>query len=219
MFSLAVGVVLEAALSPDRGKGTGETGLLRTLADRFAPGDVLLGGRYFSGSWDIAFWQPRGVDLVVSNSKSRRSDFRRGRRCGPEDHLITWRRTARSDWLTPAEAAAWPETLTLWELRIRVGAPGFRTQVLVVITTLLDPAAYPAAAIWELYRRRWQAELNLRSLKSELGIEHLRCKSPTMVRKEFALALTAYNALRGLSADVSAATPRTRRARSGRQGR
>lgn len=208
VFSLAVGVVLEAALSPYRGKGTGETGLLRALADRFVRGDVLLGDRYFSGYWDFAFWQARGVDLVVSNSQSRRSDFRRGRRCGPDDHLITWRRTARPDWLTPAEAAAWPQALTLRELRIRVGVPGFRTQVLVVVTTLRDPAAFPAAAIRELYRRRWQAELNLRSLKSELGLEHLRCKTPTMVRKEFALALTAYNALRGLSADVAAATPR-----------
>ncbi len=208
VFSLAVGVVLEAVLAPYRGKGTGETGMLRGLADRFAPGDILLGDRYFSGYWDLAFWQARGVDWVVSNSKSRRSDFRRGRRLGPDDHLITWRRTARPDWLTAEAAAALPQELTLRELRIRVSQPGFRTRVLQVITTLLDPVAYPAEAIRDLYRRRWQAELNLRNLKSALGIAHLRCQTPAMIRKEFALALTAYNALRSLSAEAAATAPR-----------
>lgn len=196
VFSFAVGTVLEAALRPYQGKGTGETGMLRELADRFEPGDVLLGDRYFCGYWDIAFWLQRGVDTVARNSACRKSDFRSGVRLGKDDHLIEWKRTARPDWVTPEMARAFPDTLTLRETRVRIVQRGFRTRAVIVITTLLDPVAFPAEALAELYRCRWDAELNLRSLKTEMGLEQLRCKSPEMVRKELALALTAYNVVR-----------------------
>lgn len=196
VFSFAVGTVLEAAIRPYQGKGTGETGMLRELADRFEPGDILLEDRYFSGYWDVAFWLQRGVDTVVRNSASRKVDFRSGTRLGKDDHLVEWKRTARPDWVTPETAREFPDTLTLRETRVRVVQRGFRTREVIVVTTLWDPIAYPAAALAELYRCRWDAELNLRSLKTEMGLEQLRCKSPEMVRKELALALTAYNVVR-----------------------
>src|SRR5262249_52126570 len=89
-----------------------------------------------------------------------------------------------------------PETLLLREVRVRVVQRGFRTKVLVVVTTLLDPAAAPAADIAELYRARWQAELDLRSLKVTLDMDVLRCQSPAMVRKEIWAHLLAYNLIR-----------------------
>jgi hypothetical protein len=205
VFSLAVGTVLEAAIRPYQGKGTGETGMLRSLAGSpaLAAGDVLLGDRYFAGFWDIACWQRQGLDLVTRLPKSRVVDFRTGQRLGPDDRLITWPKTARPDWLTPAEARLFPDTLILRAVRVRVAQPGFRTRVLIVLTTLLDPVAYPASAVAELYRRRWQAELNLRSLKTHLGMEQLRTKHPETVRKEFAMHLTAYNCVRRLGAEAA----------------
>lgn len=73
--------------------------------------------------------------------------------------------------------------------RVGVQQKGFRTQVLVVVTTLLDAQQYPAREIAALFRRRWQAELNLRSLNIVLQMDHLRCKSPERVRNEFLMHL------------------------------
>lgn len=198
VFALATGAVLEATLRPYQGKGNGENGMLRDLAERFAAGTVLLGDRYFSGFWDLAFWQARGVDLVTRLPVSRRSDFRRGVRLGPGDHQVRWRRTPRPAWLTAEQATAWPAELTLREVRVRVATPGFRTRVVIVVTTLLDARRYSAHHLAELYRRRWQAELNFRSLKTQLGMEQLRTKQPASVRKEFAMHLLAYNVVRGV---------------------
>jgi IS4 transposase len=88
--------------------------------------------------------------------------------------------------------------LTLREVRVVVRQKGFRTKELVVITTLLDAESYPAAEIAALYRRRWQAELHLRSLKIVLQMDHLRCKTPHRVRNEFYMHLVAYNLIRQL---------------------
>jgi hypothetical protein len=196
LFSFAVACVIDGLLRPYKGKGTGETAMLRDLAGHFQPGDILLGDRYFSGYWDIAFWQRRKVDVVTRLSNNRKADFRRGRRLGRDDHVISWQRSARPEWITPPEAEDYPEELVLREVRVRLERPGFRAEVIIVVTTLLDAEAYPASAIAELYRRRWQAELQLRDLKTQMGMEQLTTKSPAMVRKEFAMYLLAYNCVR-----------------------
>jgi len=203
LFSLAVGGVLDGVLSPYQGKGTGETAMLRTLADHFEPDDVLLGDRYFSGFWDMAWWQQRGVDVVSRLSNGRRCDFRRGRRLGPDDHIVEWKRTAQPDWLSADAAADYPARLEIREVRVRVAVPGFRVKHVIVVTTLLDAERYPAAALADLYRRRWQAELHLRSLKTQMRMEHLVTKSPDMIRKEFAMHLLAYNCVRRVMVEAA----------------
>lgn len=205
VFSLAVGTVLEAALRPYQGKGTGETGMLRELAGSpmLSQGDILLGDRYFAGYYDIAYWLARGVDVVSRLPKSRSVDFRKVTRLGRDDGLINWDKTQRPDWLSRDQADAMPEVLTLRAVRVRITRRGFRTRVVIVITTLLDPEIYPAAQLRELYRRRWQAELNLRSLKTHMQMEQLRTKSPDMIRKEFAMHLIAYNCVRRLAAEAA----------------
>ena len=51
-----------------------------------------------------------------------------------------------------------------------------------------------------MYRQRWHAELDLRSIKIALGMDVLRCKTPEMVRKEIGMTLAAYNVIRALMA-------------------
>src|SRR5690606_17907798 len=138
IFSLAVGTVLDAALRPYQGKGTGETGMLRELAHVFAEGDVLLGDRYFAGYWDIAFWLKRGVDVVSRCPASRQFDYRKGRRLGPNDYVMTWHKTQRPDWVSPAEAGDYPDEISIRFVKVRVAQRGFRVQEILVITTLLD---------------------------------------------------------------------------------
>jgi len=203
VFSLAVGTVLDAAIGKYEGKQTGENSLFRTLHDVLTEGDVALADRYFSGWFDIALLLDRGVDVVVRKHQARRTDFRTGKRLGKDDHLVVWRKPARPKWMSAEQYAELPAQLTLREVRIRVAEKGFRTRSLVVVTTLVDAEAYPPEAIALLYRQRWHAELYLRSLKTVLQMDHLRCKTPERVRNEFYTHLLGYNLLRGVMATAA----------------
>jgi hypothetical protein len=187
VFCLATGAALDAAL-------------LRQLAEAFEPGDVVLGDRSFGSFYELALWRARGVDAVVRLHQARRPDFRAGRRLGPKDHVIVWGRPDRPEWLDDATYAALPRALAVREVAVRVAQPGFRARRLVVVTTLLDAGAYPAAALAALYRARWHAELDLRSSKGTLGMAVLRCQTPAVVRKEFWMHLLAYNLIRAVIA-------------------
>jgi hypothetical protein len=200
VFCLATGAALDAALGRYRGKRAGEAALLRQLAEAFEPGDVVLGDRSFGSFHELALWRTRGVDAVVRLHQARRPDFRTGRRLGPKDHVVAWDRTDRPGWLDEATDASLPRTLMVREVEVRVAQPGFRTRRLVVVTTLLDADAYPVAALAALYRARWHAELDLRSLKDALGLDVLRCQSPDLVCKEFWMHLLAYNLIRAVMA-------------------
>jgi hypothetical protein len=200
VFSLAVGTVLDAAIGKYQGKQTGENSLLRTLHDTLARGDVLLADRCFSGWFDIALCSDRGVDVVVRKHQSRPTDFRKGVRLGHDDHLIVWKKPNRPAWMSIATYKALPSVLRLRELRVKVNRRGFRTKSLVVVTTLLNPEESTADDIADLYRRRWDAELNLRSIKIVLQMDQLRCKTPHRVRNEFWMHLLAYNLIRRVMA-------------------
>jgi len=200
IFSLSVGTVLEASIGKYKGKQTGENSMFRSLHDALAEGDVILADRYFSGWSDIALPLARGVDVVIRKHQHRRTDFRTGKRLGKDDHLIVWSRPQRPKWMSAEQYATLPSQLTLREVRIRVAQKGFRTRSLVVVTTLLDAAQYPPAELALLYRRRWQAELYLRSLKTVLQMEHLRCQTPQRVHNEFYMHLLGYNLIRGVTA-------------------
>lgn len=206
LFALSVGTVLEAAVGRYQGKQTGENSLFRTLHAALPTGAVLLADRFFSGWCDVILLVQRGVDVVVRKHQMRLTDFRTGQRLGKDDHLIFWKKPARPEWMPQEQYAQLPDELQLREVRVRVEQRGFRTQEIIVVTTLLDVEQYPAAAIAQLYRRRWQAELNLRSLKIVLQMDHLRCKTPHRVRNEFFMHLVAYNLIRQTLAAAAAAT-------------
>jgi hypothetical protein len=206
VFSLAVGTVLEAAIGPYQGKQTSELALLRQVLDEFRRGDIALADRFFCSYRTLAAWRARGVDVVVRLHQCRTADFRRGRRLGREDHLVTWPKPAAApDWMGRAEYEAMPAELTVRELRVRVKDRTKRVRRLVIVTTLVDAKVYRAKELGDLFRQRWHAELDLRSLKSEMQMEVLRTKSPAMVRKEVAMHLLAYDLIRGIMAEAGRA--------------
>jgi putative transposase len=200
IFSLSVGTVLEVTIGKYKGKQTGENSLFRRLHDALAEGDIVIADRYFSGWCDIALLLGRGIDVVTRNHPKRHSDFRAGQRLGESDHLVRCLKPRRLPWMSAELYRELPDELTLREVRIRVAQKGFRTKMLVVVTTLLDAEQYPREEIALLYRRRWQAELHLRSLKTVLQMDHLRCKTPERVRNEFYTHLLGYNLIRGVMA-------------------
>jgi hypothetical protein len=70
----------------------------------------------------------------------------------------------------------------------------------LLVTTLICPKATTKAALKELYRDRWHVELDLRNIKTTLGMETLSCRTPAMVEKELWVYLLAYNLIRLLMA-------------------
>ena len=204
LFSLTTGAVLDATLGPYCGKGKGELSLFRKLRARLQPGDVLLGDRHYCAYFDIAFWLRAGVDFVGRLHQARIVDFRQGRRLGKGERLVQWTRPKqRPRWLSKRIYRGMPKTLTLRLIRVDVHQLGFRTRRITVVTTLLDSQLYPAAEVAALYRARWHAELDLRSLKVTLGMDVLRGKTPQIVRKEIWAHLLAYNLIRSVMAQAA----------------
>jgi hypothetical protein len=211
-FSLSCGAVLDLAICSYSGKGHSELGMLRKLWDILLPGDILLADRYMCAWHEIYLLKQRGIDTVTRVHHCRRVDFRRGKRFGTDDHLVEWRRPGRIrsiDWQT---LKLLPERLTIRETRVRIQQPGFRCRSMVVVSTLLDAKAVGGSDLAELYRARWNAELDLRSLKQTLQMDILRCKTPELVRKEIWTHILAYNLIRTIiaqAATVHGIEPRT----------
>jgi hypothetical protein len=203
VLSLATAAVCDLAVGPYEGKQTGETALLRQLLTTFGPHDVVVFDRYFCSFMMLALLSRQGVHVCVRLHHCRRSDFRRGRRLGPGDHLITWTRPQRPTWMTPEQYAEIPETLTLREVQFDVTVPGCRVKTLTVVTTLTDPQQYSRQDIADLYGFRWNAELDIRAIKQTLHLDHVRCKTPEMVRRELWVTLLAYNLIRKVIATAA----------------
>lgn len=194
IVSLSCGAVLEWAIGPCEGKKTGETAMLWGLMDKLCPGDVVIADRYFAGYFGIARLSRQGVDILIRQHQRRHTDFRRGRRLGKRDHIVTWARPQRPSWMDQATYATMPESMIVRELRVAD---------LTLVTTLLDAGEVGKQELVELYGQRWQIELDFRSIKTVMQMEILRCKSPAMIRKEIAAHLLAYNLVRTVMAQAA----------------
>lgn len=204
IIALATGVVRDLAMGPYEGKETGETALFRALWESLESGEIVLGDRYFASFFGIAGLSRRGVDSLFRMHQRRKYDFRRGRQLGVEDHVVTWTKPARPEWMDEETYAQMPATLEVRELRVTVDQPGFRVNELVLVTTMLDAEGYTKEEIASLFIERWNIELDFRSIKCVLQMDVLRCKTPEMVRKEIWMHLLAYNLIRGLMAKAAA---------------
>lgn len=202
-FSLSCGAVIDLAISPYAGKGNSEMGMLRKLWEVLRPGDIMLADRYMCAWHEIYLLKQRGIDTVTRVHHCRRIDFRRGKRLGKGDHIVEWRRPGRIrsiDWQT---LKFLPERLTIRETHVRIQQPGFRCRSMIVVSTLLDAEAVTASDLAGLYRARWNAELDLRSLKQTMQMDILRCKTPELVRKEIWTHILAYNLIRTIIAQAA----------------
>ena len=205
VISLACGAVVNLGFCRYAGKGEGEVSLLRRLWDVLAPGDVLVADRLTANWANVVFLRERGVELVSRLNRAHRSaDFRRGRRLGPEDHIVDWPKPTSIRSLDRPAYRALPDSVTVREARVRVAQPGFRTRSVVVVTTLLDPRQATKEDLAELYRARWHAELDLRSIKSAMQMRELRGRTPEMARKEVWAHVLAYNLIRTVMAQAAA---------------
>jgi len=204
LFSLTVGTVLKYGLGPYKGKKTGENQLFRAMLPAIVAEDVVLGDGYYGDYWNFALVRARQADLVTRLHHARKLDLRQATRLGRNDHLVVWRKPEqRPDWMDPATYVAMPQELTIRVVHVRVEIRGFRVSEYMITTSLLDAKRYTPEDLADLYRMRWHAELHLRSLKSVLQMDHLRCETPEMVRREVAMHLLGYNVLRRVMVEAA----------------
>jgi hypothetical protein len=201
LFSLTSGAALAwagDALHVD------ERSLWRRLWRYLEPGDIVLADRGFC---DLAgFWLlgQRAIDCVMRLHQRRKSGVRPLRRLGRRDWLVEWVKTkVRPQWLTAQRYEQLPAVLLVRHVSFTVPVAGWRSRKITVATTLLNPKLWPARALRELYLRRWRCELYLRDIKTTLGMDVLRCKTPAMIRKEILMFMIAHNLLRALIAQAA----------------
>ena len=183
-------------------------------------GDVLVGDRAFCSYAHLALLVSRGVQAVVRAHQKLIIDFTPGRphaepgrgksekkkglprsrwiaKLGSQDQIVDWLRPVDvPSWLSPEGWAALPATLRVRELRYAVARPGFRVRQVTLVTTLLDPQAYPAERLAEAYGLRWTIETFFGHLKTTMKMDVLRCQTVCGVMKELTMFLLAYNLVR-----------------------
>ena len=202
LVCLGSGAVLNAAVGRYKGKGGDEQSLLRSILDTLERGDLLLGDAFYATYFLLCTLRERGIDAVFEQhgSRQRTTDFRRGKRLGVRDHLIVLTKPAtRPAWMSQTDYEQAPQSLTVRELRT-----GGKT----LVTTLLCPKDTDKAALKSLYRSRWHVELDLRNIKTTLGMQQLSCQTPTMAIKEIWVYLLAYNLIRLMMAQAASLADR-----------
>ena len=199
VICLSTGAVVDAAIGPFEGKGHSEHDLFRRLLGALCAGDVVLADALYCSYWLIATLQAQGIDVLFEQHGTRITDFRRGCRLGARDHIVSWCKPRRPDWMTPEQHASYPDKLTVRESKV---------DSRVLVTTVLDPRKTRKTDLLELYVQRWHVELDFRNIKTTLGMEVLRCLTPQMVKKELWVNLLAYNLIRLLMAQAAAESGR-----------
>lgn len=194
VICLGSGMLRDAALGACVGEGGSELALLRQLYEAFESTDIALGDALYCNYFVIASLQGRGVDVLFEQQGGRISDFRCGERLGARDHVVCWERPPRPQWMSAAQYEQTPRQLRLRETRV-----GAR----VLVTSLLDARSVSKQQLKELYQQRWHVELDLRHIKTTLGMEVLSCRSAQMNEKQVWVYLLAYNLIRLLMAQAA----------------
>jgi hypothetical protein len=203
LLCLGTGAVLDTALGPQAGKEGSEHALFHRLLPNITEGDILLADRYYCSYVMIALLRARGADVVFQQHHRRHTDFRKGQQLDTLDHVVVWSKPEQKPaWLSHEDFDELPDTMLLREAR--VGSK-------VVVSTLLSPDQVSAQGLKALYAQRWNIELDLRNIKTTLGLDRLVCKTPLMNEKQWSVGLLAYNLIRWLmlrSAKLADVLPR-----------
>ncbi len=202
LLSLSSGAILKVIMGSLHSH---ELRLFRRLGEHLQKGDIVLGDRAFGEYTTAAALPQQGVDLVARLHHQRKVDFRKAKRLGKDDGLFVWDKGyQQSQILSASEWALLPTQITVRIIRFKATIRGFRNRRITLLTTLLDPKLYPAEQLIGLYVRRWALELCFRDIKSTMGMEYLRCKSPEMAQKELLAYLIAHNLIRCIIAEAVA---------------
>ena len=208
LLSLATGACHDLAIASYTGKGTGETTLLRQMYDALSPGDVIVADALFDNYFIACELRQRGIELVARVQAERVGS--RTVESRSDGDVIVWQRPNKPRGMSGERYRSYPESLTMRQVSVDARGRNNRAEQFKVVTTILT-ASIGGGQIGELYERRWDGELDIRSIKSTMKMEILRCKTPAMVHKEIWTHLLAYNLLRtvmAVAASENAVEPR-----------
>ena len=192
IISLYTGTIIDAAVSPYQGKGASEQVLLRSMLNNFKKGDIILADAIYSTYYFLNHAVQNGIDIVLvqNGMRVKKTDFTKGYILGKKDHLIDIKKPLKKpDWMSKEKFDELPKTLRIRELK-RGGK--------ILITTMLCKNRASATQIKNLYKQRWQIEVDFRNIKSTLGLKHFSCKTPQMAIKEMWVYFLAYNFIRSI---------------------
>jgi Transposase DDE domain len=208
LLSLATGACHDLTIASYTGKGTGETTLLRQMYDSLSPGDVIVADALFDNYFIACELRQRGIELVARVQAERVGSRTLESRL--DGDIIVWRRPNKPRGMSGEKYRSYPETLTMRQVSVDARDSNNRAEQFKVVTTILA-ASISGGQIGDLYERRWDGEVDIRSIKSTMKMDILRCKTPVMVHKEIWTHLLAYNLLRtvmAVAASESAVEPR-----------
>lgn len=175
--------------------------IYRKLLHCFKSGDILCGDRAFCTYELMSSLVDRSVDTLMRlhQARHRALDWRRGKRIGKNQRLVTWSKPSKKpvgSHLTAEQWAALPDRMNIRLIRFYYVDRDGKKRRMVLATTLIDHEKYPWEELAAIYAQRWDIELRLRDVKTTLGMDHLRVKTPETARKTLAMALVAYNLIK-----------------------
>ncbi len=200
VFCMATGVVLDCVV--DCAKRSEQALMLSMLRLSSWAGSLFVADRNF-GVYSVV----RGCVAANAHVVVRLTEVR-ARRLAAEakvklqeglDQLIQWHPTRHDQ--CPQHLTKEPVAGRL--IVARVSPRGFRSFTIYLFTTLLDMTITAEQCV-QLYGQRWQVELNLRYVKTQLNLGFLECKSADMARKSWLAGLIAYNLVRALMCAAAA---------------
>jgi hypothetical protein len=201
LLSLATAACHDLAIAPYAGKGTGETTLLRRMYDALSPGDVVVADALFDNYFLACELRERGIELVARVQAERVGS--RMVESRPDGDVILWQRPNKPRGMTGEQYRLYPKTLLMRQVTVDARDRENRAERFEVVTTM-HGASIDGGQFGDLDERRWSGEVDIRSIKTTMQMDVLRCKTPEMVHKEIWAHLLASNLLRTVMAVAAA---------------
>lgn len=168
---------------------TGETTLAQEFWRELPDDSLTLVDRAFLVAAELTRLERSGNRHWMTRAKST-TKLRTIKRLGRNDRLV-------EVMLSDHTRRAHPDLPAQWTVRaITYQRKGFRPSTL--LTSLLDPKAFPADELVAIYHERWELELGYDEIKTHLLAreEAIRSKTPAGVRQEIWGIALAYNLVR-----------------------
>uniref|UniRef100_UPI0012FEF294 IS4 family transposase n=1 Tax=Psychromonas sp. Urea-02u-13 TaxID=2058326 RepID=UPI0012FEF294 len=196
VFCLESGAAVNAQIAPYKGKGADEHSMLRASLDTFKKGDLIIGDAIYSSYWLLSHLQSEGINGIFGQNggRAKKADFRTGKKIGKYDHIVTYKRPQRPQWMSVEQYESIPKNISVREIKVRHK---------ILVSTLCNDDLHSKAELAELYKSRWNIEVDFRNLKVTMGMSELSCKSPDMCQKEIWIYLLANNLIRILMAQTA----------------
>ena len=180
------------------------------LLHNFNPGDLVCADRAFcTYEFIIALMENGAHSLMrLHQARHRGLDWRTGKRLAKNEREMVWRKPAskpKGSSLTDSEWEIIPEALVLRLIRIPYIDRAGKRRKIILVTTLLDPVEHPIEELSTLYMERWDIELRLRDVKTTMGMEMVRARTPATAKKTIEMAIIGYNLVRATCQEAARA--------------